>query len=353
MKFWRVRDELSYQERVRRSYYKLLRDNMDQFILKYSLIDSYNNFVSEKISYPFVEMKELKPRGLTPCHEYESQNSFLIIFIEDYIPDVNKKYIRFFDGNKSTKANLLKANFLSLSDNCDRSQKYLDSVQFENFITELLPIDYALLIQRDVLSKASDRYCLSHFHVRIDWPIVDAAEDLAKKLRYISKDIYEKGDKYAEDLQKKFFEYYGLPMMVGGRRTAAIVAAQYFNRISCLSTIYVGSSESRALIRLSERGVSKSILIKIDDNELQHIAKNNSISPTFFSDNYVIARQDNDSICLFTAFYYYTSHAKRPLDGKLRELNPDRYWLTVDRQHLLPKPGVWKYPPISYNMIYG
>ena len=35
-------------------------------------------------------------------------------------------------------------------------------------------------------------------------------------------------------------------MMVGGRRTAAIVAAQYLKRIPCISTVYVGSSESRA-----------------------------------------------------------------------------------------------------------
>jgi len=71
---------------------------------------------------------------------------------------------------------------------------------------ELLNIDYALLIQQDPSVKKKNRYSLTHFHVKIDWPIADAAEDLARSLRYISKDIYEKGDKYAEDAQKKFFE---------------------------------------------------------------------------------------------------------------------------------------------------
>jgi len=60
--------------------------------------------------------------------------------------------------------------------------------------------------------------------------------------------------------------------MVGGRRTAAIVAAQYLKRIPGISTVYVGSSESRALIRLSERGISKSVLIKRSLKEFDEIA---------------------------------------------------------------------------------
>ena len=74
-------------------------------------------------------------------------------------------------------------------------------------LLKTLKMDYALLIQRNQRTKV--QYGLTHFHVRVDWPIADAAEDMAQSLRYISKDLYEKGDKYAEDIQKKFFEYYG------------------------------------------------------------------------------------------------------------------------------------------------
>ena len=28
-------------------------------------------------------------------------------------------------------------------------------------------------------------------------------------------------------------------------------------------------------------------------------------------------------------------------------------WLTVDAQYLLPKPGIWKYPPLGFNVIYS
>ncbi len=353
MAFWSVREELSLANKLRRSYYELLRDELDQFILQYALVDSYNNFLDKNILFPFVEKRELKPRARIPAIEYEDQNAFLVIFVEDTIPANHKKYIRFFDTNTTTKTNLLLSEALPLLDNFDRNQKYLESVHFFDFLKLLIPIDYALLVQRDPASKTKNRYSLSHFHVRIDWPITDAAEDMARNLRYISKDIYEKGDKYAEDIQKKFFEYYGLPVMVGGRRTAAIVAAQYLKRIPCITTIYVGSSESRALLRISERGVSKSVLMKFTNKEMSQIAEANNLTVQTFKKNYLAARKEKEGICIFQTTYFLTDHARPPEDGKLREIKPDLNWLTIDGQYILPKPGVWQYPPLPLNVIYS
>ena len=351
MAFWSVREELSQANKLRRSYYELLRDELDQFMISYALIDSCNNFLSKNISYPFVEKRELKPRARIPDVEYECQNAFLVIFLEDTIPAA-QKYIRFFDVNKTTKTNLLHSKTLQLSDEFDRNQKYLDSVHFYDFIKILLPVDYALLIQRTPGIKKRDRYCLSHFHVKIDWPIADAAEDLAQSLRYISKDLYEKGDKYAEDIQKKFFEYYGLSVAAGGRRSAAIVAAQYLKKIPCISTVYVGSSESRALMRITERGVSRSILMKFTDEELYPISEANNLTPSAFKKNYMVAHEGKDGIFIFRTTYLNTNHSRPPDDGKLQELKPDLYWLTVGSQHIIPKPGVWRYPPLPFNIIY-
>ena len=352
MAFWRVREELSQKSRLRRSYYELLRDELDEFMLQYALLDSYQNFVSEKVKYPFVAKRELKPRARIPDVEYAHHNTFLVIFLEETIPAAHKKYIRFFDVNKTTKTNLLHSKTLSLSETFDRNQKYLESPHFFDFLRALLPVDYALLVQRDPAAKKRDRYALSHFHVRIDWPILDAAEDLARYLRYISKDVYEKGEKYAEDVQKKFFEYYGLPVMVGGRRTAAIVAAQYLKRIPCISTIYAGSSESRALIRISERGVTKLVLWKMSDAEIDQIAEQKNMNPRTFKKNYVFAKEKKKSIGVFQTTYAFTNHARPPDDYKLRDIKPDLNWLTVGGQHILPKPGSRKYPPLSINLIY-
>jgi hypothetical protein len=351
--FWSVREELSQINRLRRSYYELLRDDLDQFLLTYALLDSYHKFQSSGVPYPFVEKRELKPRARIPVTEYEHQNTFLVLFVEDTIPATFKKYIRFFNDNRTTQTNLLKAKSLPLPEIFDRNQRYIESAQFLDFVKLLLPIDYALLIQRDPTTRLRNRYHLSHFHVRIDWPIAEAAENLAQHLRYISKDLYEKGDKYAETAQKKFFENYGLPVMVGGRRTAAIVAAQYLKGIACISTIYVGSSETRALLRISERGVSKMVLILLDESEIRQIAGTHNLAYRTFKRNYVVANHGKRAACIFQVTYAYTTHSRPPEDGKLREINPDVNWLTIGQEHILPKPGVAKYTPLPVSLVYS
>ena len=184
---WKYREELSQVEKLRRSYYELLRDELDQTLLQHALIDSYHNFISRQNRFPFVEKRELKPRGRIPDKEYEAQNAFLVIFVEDSVLPEHKKYIRFFDLNKTTKKNLLRSKTLPLSDKFDRNWKYLESIYFRNFLKILLPVDYALLIQGDSARLAKNRYGLTHFHVRIDWPITEAAEDMARNLRYLRK----------------------------------------------------------------------------------------------------------------------------------------------------------------------
>ncbi len=327
-----------------------MRDELDQFVLGYSLIGSYNNFLRLRTPYPFVELRELKPRARIPSIEFDAQNSFLIIFSEDFIDKKHKKYIRYFDANKTTKHNLLRHKYFPDVENFNRDLKFFETNNFFSLLRSLLPIDYALLIQRNQQSKV--RYALTHFHVRVDWPISQAAEDLAIDLRYISKDLYEKGEKYAEDFQKKFFEYYGVPIMSGGRRTAAIVAAQYFRQLPGITTIYVASSESRNLLRIDEKGVSKSVLVQLQGNEVKKLADSISITQNSFTKNYVVARNKKKFVCILDVRYNHTSQALPPADRKLRELIPDTNWLSVSEEYILPKPSVLKYPPIPHKMVY-
>ena len=280
-------------------------------------------------------------------------NAFVILFMEDILPPDHKKYIRFLEDNKTTKANLLRSKTLSLSGAFDRNLKFLDSVHFTNFLSTLLPVDYALLIQKDVDLRSSTRYCLSHYHVRIDWPIAEAAEKLAISLRYVSQDLYEKGDKYAEDMQKKFFEYYGLQLMAGGRRTAAIVAAEYLKKIPCIHTVYAASTESRALFRISETNVSKTVLLQMTDEDIDKTAAANGLSSDDFRNNYIVVPENKGGISLFRSIYSRTDPSRPPDDGKLRELKPDLFWRSVSNQHILPKPGKWDCAPLQHNIIYS
>jgi len=153
--------------------------------------------------------------------------------------------------------------------------------------------------------------------------------------------------------RKNFFEYYCLPEMVGGRRTAAVVAAQYLRRIPCISTIYVASSESRALIRCTERGVSKSVLIKLSSKEMAEIAEANNLTLAMLKKHYMVEKEGKSGVFIFKATYAPTIHALPSEGGKLREVIPEPYWLTVKQQQILPKTGVWDWAPITHNLIYS
>ena len=351
--YWGYREELSRAHKLRRIYYEVLRDDLDEFVLQYGLVESYANFKKNNMEYPFVERRELKPRARIPGTEYEEHNAFLIIFVEDTIPAACKKYIRFFDVNKAVKGNLISSGVLDLSDEFDRSWKYLDSIEFTDFLRKMLPVDYALLIQRDPVSRATDRYALSHYHVRIDWPIAEAAEELSRDLRYIIKDLYERGDKYAEDVQKKFFEMYGLPIMAGGRRTAASVAAQYLKRLNSISTVYVSSSESRCVLRFSERGISRYTLVRFTLSEMMEIAEENSMNLDTFTKSYVIDYEEKDGVCILRVDYDHTQPAKPPADGKIRAIKAEGAWTTISGQFVMPTSGAWKYPLLKVNVVYN
>jgi hypothetical protein len=79
---WPYRYQLSLQDRVRRSVYELLRDQMDTYLVTHALIESYENLRSANEPYPFVTKRELKPRARVVEKENILHNHFLVIFCE-------------------------------------------------------------------------------------------------------------------------------------------------------------------------------------------------------------------------------------------------------------------------------
>ena len=352
MSTWPYRHQLSLQDRVRRSVYELLRDQMDVYLVKNALIDSYENFTRAGEPYPFVTKRELKPRARMAYKEDPLHNRFLVLFCEGTIPRAYKKYVRLFDTNKITKEVITELVSVQLHKRYTKNLRYFDNIGFEQLVLDLLEVDYSLLIQRDPSIKRKNRYALTHLHVKIDWPIDDATEAMAQELRYISKELYENGEKYAQDLHRKLFENYGFHYTVGGRRTAAVVAAQFLKKMEFISTVYVASSESRCLTRLSERGVSKFVLMRLPLEEIAMLAEENHMEINTFAKRFLVEFQDNFGVCILHVAYQNTAPSKPPEDGKLRRLNPDYQWLTVSNQLLLPLPGNPEVYPIPYSTIY-
>ncbi len=346
------RNEISWNERFRRCLYFFLRDELDSVLVTESLIESYMAFRNRDESYPFVEMRQLKPRAKIVGPEYPEQRHFIVIFNEDTLPANAKTNIRFFDSNKVTKENLGGLGVFDLQDVFHQRMRYFENTEFVNLLKKLLKEDFAVLIQRDPTIKARYRFGLTHFHVRIDWPVADAAEDLGRWLRYISKELYEKGERPAENLQQKLYEYYGFHHTVGGRRTAALVAARYMARFDFISTVYISSSEARTLIRTSEQGIAKYVLIRIPIDDFRELARKVNITEKEFINSYLIDKTTKYGVGIFLVTYTHNEHSSPPDDGKLRELNPDYQWLNVDLQLIVPPPLSGDVRPIPYSSIY-
>ncbi|MCJ7594959.1 MAG: hypothetical protein MUO52_09350, partial [Desulfobacterales bacterium] len=205
--------------------------------------------------------------------------------------------------------------------------------------------------QQDPTVKKKNRYALTHMHVKIDWPIADAAEDLAKWLRYTQSNLYEKSDKDAHILQNRLFEYYGCHHSVGGRRTAGLIAAQLLRKLDFISTVFVSSSESRSMVKYSERGVSKFFLIQLTDKQIAALAQKESMDTETFKASFLYPA-DGYYGGISEAVYTHTIYSKPPEDGKLRKPKPAYNWLKLRDEFLHPRDTSLHLRPINYNWVY-
>lgn len=349
---WRYREQLNYYEKLRRSLYETLRDALERQLMKISLIDSFYNYKKNRIRYSFLDKSELKPKSKKMEKESELFNTFIVIFCEGVVSPQLKNYIRFFPENIVAKKNLEYFPNFPLYKHFRHNLRYFDSPGFLDFLDKLLDIDYALLIQQDPAVKKRNRYHLSHFHVKIDWPIADAAEDLAKWLGYIQNNLYENGDKEARILQNKLFEYYGCHHSVGGRRTAGLIAAQLLRKLDGISTVFVSTSESRSMYKYSERGVSKFFLIKLTKRQVNALAQRENMAVENFMSTYLYPA-GRFNIGISEASYRPTEYSAPTEDGRIRKLRPAYHWLKLRSELLHPKTDALNSKPIPYNWVYS
>ena len=176
-------------------------------------------------------------------------------------------------------------------------------------------------------------------------------EDLAKYLRYIQNNLHENGDKQARILQNKLFESYGCHHSVGGRRTAGLIAAQLLKKLDGISTIFVSSSESRAMYKYSERAVSKFFLIQFSKKQVAALAQREGMTVDDFKFRYLYPAEGY-YVGISEAYYTHTLYSKPPEDGKLRKLTPAYNWLKLRDEFLHPKNNALDAKPISYDWIY-
>lgn len=347
------RFELSYLEMVRRSFYVFLRDELERRLKNITFEKIYKQCKDDNTPYPYVDPREMRPKKREFAKESTLALPYIIIFAEETIDNAYQKYIRFSDNNKVRKDNLALVSAVQLKKPFYSGIKFFERNTFFELLETLLEVDYALLIQRDERYRKQNRYALSHFHVKIDWPIAEAAESLGKELRYTSKNLYEKGERTATILQEKLFEYYGWHHQgTGGRRTAALIAAQYLKQVSGLSTVYVSSSETRTLTRYSEKGVGRSAIIQLDKDYAHQILESYRLPLETFRQGYVLGESDDYYDVMLSVLYKHTKWAVPPSDGKIRIIRPDFSWLAVDREMIIPLSNALSAEPLIIKWIY-
>ena len=137
------RNEISWDERVRRYTYYFLRDELDGLLIQEAMVESYRAFKAAGKEYPFVSMRELKPRAKMAAPEYAEQAHFIVIFVEDTLPPQSKKDIRIFDSNKVTKENLGHIAEFDLRELFHQKMRFFDDKNFSCLLKSLLQADYA------------------------------------------------------------------------------------------------------------------------------------------------------------------------------------------------------------------
>ncbi|MBE0557498.1 MAG: hypothetical protein IH628_09730 [Proteobacteria bacterium] len=176
---------------------------------------------------------------------------------------------------------------------------------------------------------------------------------MALELRYIAKELYENGEKYAESLRHKLYERYGFYHTVGGRRTAGVVVAQFLRKMNFISTVYIASASARSLTKISERGVSRFVLMKVPMADIVKLAAENTIAPEKLIANYTIDQDNEGCIGILHVLYRSFPHAKPPDTGKIRRLRPEYHWLSISEQLLIPLPADQESQPLRYQTVYS
>ncbi len=311
---------LSLKGRRRKALYQTLRDQLDYILINYHLIGSLNNYKENNEPYPFVDVKALRPGfkgdnikdGDVPLH-----NHGLVIFYEDFLGPEHKIYLKFKDTNRVIKENLLADKLVDVefANGFSIPKAHFDSKNLETVIGKLSELDNGLLIQGNPRSKSHENYVLTHFGVKVDWPIALAAESLSQYLGYLKGDITLVADDLMETLEKKLFEFYGYFYNVGGRRTAGVVVAQYLKLLNSSFTVYVGSSEARSLTKMTDSGTMRYCLVQIPDEHLQEFKERYKD----FSSCYLI----EDNIAIFRIIYNSNEWSKPEeglKSGEIREI---------------------------------
>lgn len=340
--------------------YMAARERVLRFMIQYTLVESYLHFRAMQHPYPFVPRSSLRPGAVTPTKEYTLHNNGLVLLFDDRVTANLYKHFRARPANRAIKRNLetVAPNLPSLDD-FDAIKCQADHPEFLKMMRILLPLDYALLIQRVTPQGEKGEFELSHFHVKVERLTDNALRSLAIHLGYIKKGLHERDELFAEVLEKKFYEFFNFYHNAAGRRSAAALAAQLLMREKIPGTIFVTSQQDRRLTLLSCLGPCRTMIIDqyllqfLDREELAELREWGQRHNLDIVKRFLVHRSTQGGVVLVRVRYRHTDVALSPPEGVMRgEINPREKWVRLMDEAILPLDPQVEPHCIFYPMAY-
>ncbi len=257
----------------RRDAFLSSRIKLTDFLITYTLFESYRNFVTHNRPFPFIGTDRILPGMAQPSIEHPYQNTALILLLDGHLPRGLNKHFRLRASNKVTWRNIQRlAPDIDLT-NYKAAHCQLGSAEVDGLLRQLSRLDYALLVERELTSGDEDPPCaLTHMHVKVERLTDNAIRDLGRKLGYLDRSLFERGEDYAEALEAKYFEYYGFATNASGRKSAAAMACQLLGQHLSRFNVFLSSQEDCRLTILDESDiVTQYLLIRLDQPALERL----------------------------------------------------------------------------------
>jgi hypothetical protein len=315
------------------------RARLTDLLIQASLIESYHSFRAHGKPYPFPSPESLMPGVSTAALEHPFQRAALVCLVDGVSPVSLNKHIRVRRLNEANAGNLAR-----LAPELDPAlfrpaAVAVDDPGFEHLFTELLNLDYALIVQQ----AEPSRFALTHMHVKIERLTDNAIRELAKTLGYIERRLFERGEAFVEALEIKFYEYYGFSPNASGRKSAAAMAAQLLASRRLGFVIFAACQEDCRLTIIDDSDVvDQIVLAKISSDEIAARLAGASLEP------YIVDRAsgagDGQTVVIHRARFRRTVAARPGSSGDGRR-RPDanlgliRAWLELVGEDVLPRPG--------------
>lgn len=350
-------DDLAWDERWIRNYFRAVETLIDQALLQYALVETAAAYRASAQDYPFVNQSECKPGGVGPVQEHPMHNACLLMLYEHTLPDETKSNFRARKGNRVLTGNL-RQYLLDLPESYDRisALRELEDLDGLKILSPMLGLDFGVLVERTVgKRKKGIAYEATHFHVKVDEVLDRVVESFGLDLRYLSKNLFEQGEDYAALLESKLYECYGMKQTASGRRTAGIIAHRLLSTLPGRSIVYAGSEEARSLFKWTDKATNRYLLVPFAAKDIDTLKESTGLAFKSIEEYFLYPAigKDCEAVGLFQVSYTRTLQGLPPSDRQPRkEINPAQRWISVSREQILPKPGVSWARPIPYAWIY-